>query len=111
MSEENRKRVFKVAPEGEAHLEEGEPLHARSTSPSGVTFLTHILSLKTAALIHLGLLPDSNEEFDLETAAHIIETLQVLKEKTMGNLSHQEQKLLEASLYELQVAFVKVQQG
>ena len=111
MSEKNRKRVFKVAPEGEAHLEEGESTHTRVNSPSGVTFLTHILSLKTAASIHLGLLPDSNEEFDLETAAHIIETLQVLKEKTVGNLSHQEQKLLETSLYELQVAFVKVQRG
>jgi hypothetical protein len=108
MKKNQHDRVFTVAPEGSARVDHNESILNTNTSSSEVIFLTHILSLKTAALMHMGIVPSQEDAFDLETAQHIIETLTVLQEKSQGNLSTEEQKHLEASIYELQVAFIKV---
>jgi hypothetical protein len=108
MKKKQHDRVFTVAPEGSARVEQGKTISSSNTSSSEVIFLTHILSLKTAALMHMGIVPSQEDTFDLETAQHIIDTLTVLQEKSKGNLSTEEQKHLTASIYELQVAFIKV---
>jgi hypothetical protein len=38
----------------------------------------------------------------------LIDTLSMLKEKTVGNLTEQESMLLESSVYELQVKYVQL---
>ncbi|MBX6422117.1 DUF1844 domain-containing protein [Thermosulfurimonas sp. F29] len=76
-----------------------------------VTFSTFILSLNTAALIHLGELPnpETNEKsVNLELARHTIDTLDMLREKTRGNLTPDEERLLESILYELRIRYVKL---
>jgi len=76
-----------------------------------VTFSTFILSLNTAALIHLGELPNpetNRKEVNLTLAKHTIDTLDMLKEKTRGNLSPDEERLLESILYELRLRYVKL---
>jgi hypothetical protein len=45
---------------------------------------------------------------DLHAAKHHIDLLGVLAEKTRGNLSEEEAKLLETAQYELQMRFVQV---
>lgn len=106
-------RVFSVAPAGDTSIEssaselEGHlPPLPESNSPEEVIFLTHILSLKVAALMHLGMIPEHDEEVDLETAKQMIDTLDVLKKRTQGNLSYEESQLIDASLKELKVAYV-----
>jgi len=111
MAHDEKKRIFKVAPEGDAVVEVDYVDHHKGSTSSEVIFLTHILSLKTAALMHMGIVPNQEDAFDLETAKHIIETLQVLREKSEGNLRAEEKKHLEASIYELQVAFIKVKKN
>jgi hypothetical protein len=109
-------RVFSVAPAGDTEIEspdlgfEGQlPPLPQSSSPEEVVFLTHILSIKVAALVHLGLIPEQGEEVDIETAKQMIDTLDVLKKRTSGNLSFEESQLIDASLKELKVAYVAAQ--
>jgi hypothetical protein len=76
-----------------------------------VTFSTFILSLNTAALVHLGEIPDpitNKKEVNLTLAKQTIDTLEMLKEKTKGNLTVDEEKLLQSILYELKLKFLKL---
>ncbi|AIH03469.1 MULTISPECIES: DUF1844 domain-containing protein [Thermodesulfobacterium] len=76
-----------------------------------ITFSTFILSLNTAALIHLGELPNpltNKKEVNLLLAKQTIDTIEMLKEKTKGNLTLDEERLINAILYELKLKFLKV---
>lgn len=76
------------------------------------TFEFLVFSLKTQAEIRLGLMPFGDEEkeetADLPSARHVIDMLAMLLEKTRGNLSLEEQRLIENSLTELRFRFVQV---
>lgn len=76
------------------------------------TFEFLIFSLKTQAEIRLGLLPfgeeGDGEQADLPAARHAIDMLAMLAEKTRGNLSLEEQRLIENSLTELRFRYVQV---
>ena len=75
-----------------------------------VNFSTFIVSLSTEVLFHLGEFPhpvSGERQKDLPLAKHAIDTLAMLKEKTQGNLSDEEQKLLEGMLYDLRMAFIR----
>jgi hypothetical protein len=79
--------------------------------PASFTFL--VLSLRTQAEMQLGLMHFGEEEKpapELPLARHTIDMLGVLLEKTKGNLSLDEQRLLENSLTELRFRFVQVSQ-
>jgi hypothetical protein len=79
-------------------------------SPSLFGLLT--LSLGNAALVGLGLMPEpetGQTMKDLTVAAHNIELLAMLKEKTKGNLNPDEQHLLEGLLYDLRLKYVEGQ--
>ncbi len=70
-----------------------------------------VLSLRAQAEIQLGLMPVDEEEkpeIDLQMARHTIDLMGVLLEKTKGNLTLDEQRLLENSLTELRFRFVQV---
>ncbi|MGV1098759.1 DUF1844 domain-containing protein [Thiovibrio sp. JS02] len=75
-----------------------------------VTFTTFIMSLNTSALYHLGEIPDpatGQTGKDLMLAKHAIDTLQLLKKKTQGNLSEKEQELIDNVLADLKFRYVK----
>ncbi|MGH9861843.1 MAG: DUF1844 domain-containing protein [Candidatus Acidiferrales bacterium] len=77
-------------------------------------FESVVLSLSTLALQQLGLVEDpvaGRIPADLEAARHVIDMLAVVQEKTLGNLSPQEQQLLEQVLYELRMSFVALTSG
>jgi hypothetical protein len=72
-------------------------------------FGTFVLSLGSSAILHLGEVehPESGKvEKDLAMAKHTIDLLSMLQEKTKGNLTAQEDKLLESLLYDLRIRFV-----
>lgn len=74
-----------------------------------INFAGFIFSLHTSALLHFGDFPDpvSNEKSrNLPAAKQTIEILDMLKDKTKGNLDENEQKLLEGILYELKMRYV-----
>jgi hypothetical protein len=77
--------------------------------PASFGFL--VLSLRTQAEIQLGLVhfgEGEPPEPDLRLARHTIDLMAVLLEKTKGNLTLDEQRLLENSLTELRFRFVQV---
>ncbi len=74
-----------------------------------ISFASFIISLNTSALIHLGLLPDPTTgkiEQNLELAKQTIDLLGILKEKTQGNLTKEEQDLLDNILFDLRIKYV-----
>lgn len=77
------------------------------------TFDFLVYSLKAQAEIRLGLFPlpgnpEDDVEPDLPSARHAIDMLAMLADKTKGNLSIEEQRLIENSLTELRFRFVQV---
>ena len=66
------------------------------------------MSLTSSAFYHLGDIADpetGKTETNLPAVQQTIEMLIMLKEKTEGNLSEEEGKLLEQLIYELQMKF------
>jgi hypothetical protein len=77
--------------------------------PASFLFLT--LSLRAQCEIQLGLLhygEGEKPEPDLDLARHTIDLMGVLHEKTKGNLTLEEQRMLENSLTELRFRYVQV---
>jgi hypothetical protein len=76
-----------------------------------LTFTAFVLSLASSAAIHFGDLadPESGEKTapNLEGASQMIEILSLLEQKTRGNLTPEEQQLLEQLLFELRMRFVE----
>ena len=89
---------------------EPRPEEARMPLPPA-SFSFIVLSLRAQAEMQLGLMsfdPNEKPEPDLLLARHTIDTMAVLQEKTKGNLTLEEQRLLENSLTELRFRFVQV---
>ena len=75
------------------------------------TFEFLVFSLKTQAEMQLGLFglgEEKQEPPDLPAARHAIDLLAMIQEKTRGNLSLEEQRLIENSLTELRFRFIQV---
>jgi Domain of unknown function (DUF1844) len=76
-----------------------------------ITFPTFLLSLHHSAIIHLGVVPDpvsGEQKVSFEIARQNIDLLEILNEKTKGNLDQEEEKLLENILYELRMAYIDI---
>jgi hypothetical protein len=77
-----------------------------------ITFSLFVLSLSASAEIHLGALPvpgsDKPSAPNLTEAAHLIEVLAMLQEKTRHNLDETEEHLLDAVLHDLRLRYVEV---
>ena len=77
-----------------------------------ITFGAFVLSLSASAAIHLGLVPgpEGGEPSppNLTLAKQTIDILEMLQEKTQGNLDDQEKQLLDGALHELRLAFVQM---
>jgi len=75
-----------------------------------VNFTSLIFSLSSSALMHIGEIADpqtGEKKKDLALAKHAIDTISMLKEKTEGNLSEEEQKFIESVLMDLKWRYVK----
>jgi len=77
-----------------------------------INFINYVSSLAFQALIFLGELPnpldDSKLEKNLPQAKFLIDTLIMIREKTKNNLTPEEDNLISATVYELQMKFVEL---
>lgn len=74
-----------------------------------VDFSTFVLSLGHSALMHLGSAPDPNRgagEPNLVMAKQTIDLLALIEEKTRGNLTGEEERLMEQLLYDLRSGYL-----
>jgi hypothetical protein len=83
---------------------------ARTAKDFEITFEHFAASLYMSALVQLGLVHEQGEQpqVDLIGARQSIDTLGMIAEKTKGNLTAQEENLLQNCLYELRMAYVDV---
>jgi hypothetical protein len=85
----------------------------RKPGPSGeltMDFSAFILSLNASSLIHMGEIPDPesrSRSVNIPAARHTIEILEIIKDKTAGNLDTDEDKLLDDILYTLRLKFLQ----
>lgn len=76
-----------------------------------ITFSSFIMSLATQTLVLLGeLKPPSGLEMaiDIDAGKQTIDILQVIRDKTKGNLTKEEDDLFEEILHNLRISYVKV---
>jgi len=99
-------------PEGSA---EHPSEHPGPSSPlPEIDFSSFIFSLSTSALLHLGEIPDpvtQKRSQDLPLAKQTIDIMGMLREKTRGNLTPDEEKLIENLLTELRWRYVREVKG
>lgn len=94
----------------EPAAEKEESKQAGQELPS-IDFVTFILSLASSVQVHMGLMPNpgtGKSEKNMNLAKQTIDILGVLQDKTKGNLSPEEDKLLEGILYELRMKYVEL---
>ena len=91
------------------------PEEAEAEEPpeeSAVGFEMLVSYLSTTAMFQLGLLEGPGGERippDMPNAQRTIDLLEVLQEKTRGNLTQREAKLLDDVLYDLRLSFVEIE--
>ena len=76
-----------------------------------VDFSTFILSLSHSALMHLGQAPHpetGSVEKSLPMARQTIDLIGMLEEKTRGNLSGEEERLVTQILFDLRMRYVEL---
>lgn len=75
-----------------------------------INFINFIFSLSTSALIQLGEIQDpltQQQAKNLPLAKQTIDLIGILKEKTKGNLTPDEERLIETVLYDLRMRYLK----
>lgn len=137
MSEDSKEPGFKVAdrrrfnPDGSERTEDGAPAppggaseagegdrpgdsadfsHRPKPEPTGIDFSGFVLSLAQSALIDLGVAPhpETGETHkNLHQAQNTIDILGIVHEKTAGNLTPEEERLLTGLLYQIRLSFVE----
>ena len=92
--------------------EEDQPQESQGRGPLPEGNLATVISmLATQALFAMGLLQVKGQEGrepDLEMAKYNIDMLDVIVEKTKGNLTEEEEQVLSTTLSELRMGYVRV---
>ncbi|MFP5220759.1 MAG: DUF1844 domain-containing protein [Acidobacteriota bacterium] len=98
----NQKNECDTCPDGQAD-------YAGMCLPE-VDFITFVYSLASAAMVHLGEMPEPESgrtQVSLPLAKHTIDTLAMLEGKTRGNLTDDEAKNLGDILAHLRMLYVR----
>jgi hypothetical protein len=89
---------------------EPRPPHAHAGAREKPDLQGLFVMFATSALINLGQAPDpasGERHVDLEQAQEAIDLLLLLREKTQGNRTEQESRVLEQVVYDLQMRYVQ----
>jgi hypothetical protein len=99
-----------IKEEGKTEGAPKEDISAPEGPLAEIDFTNFVLSLSTSALIQLGEIQDpftQKSGRNLPLAKQTIDLIGMLKEKTKGNLSPEEEKVIEYILYDLRMKYVK----
>ncbi|MGD2062474.1 MAG: DUF1844 domain-containing protein [Nitrospirota bacterium] len=108
-AEEQKEKLRKGREADKARLEREQKAGPKPSVHGGVDVITLFETLATSALAQMGLLADPGHPVpeDLRGARQAIDLLRVLKDKTAGNLTGEEQRVLDDLLYTLQMNYVQ----
>jgi hypothetical protein len=91
--------------------EQAAPERPSQRSLPEVDFGTFVISLGTSALYHMGMVPDPETgkpaEPNFPVARQTIDTVEMLQNKTQGNLSEEEANLIKNLLTELRMHYLE----
>jgi len=107
---QREKEVLAAKEKAEKQDEQKDEPEARGPLPEG-NIAALISMLATQALFSLGLLQMKGQEEkkpDLELAKYNIDMLETIEEKTKGNLTEEEERVLSTTLSELRMGYVRV---
>ena len=107
---ELKERGQKEEVKGEEKKEEAKEEEPQRVPLPEVSLSSLVFSLSSSALLHLGEIADpqtGEKKEDFALAKHSIDTIGMLKEKTKGNLTEEEEKFLESILTDLRWRYVK----
>lgn len=117
MSDESSERGFVVIDKRGREPEESDEKVAPAEEPAVARelpkpdFASLVVSLGSSALFHLGLVPDPTTgepgEPDLALARQTIDLVEILQEKTRGNLTPEEDQLMQSLLTDLRMRYVE----
>jgi len=94
----------------------GSSATSSASTPRGETplpiidFSTFVMSLNASALVNLGVIPDpvtGKSDKNLPLGKQTIDIISMLEEKTKGNLTPDEAKLIKGMLYDLRITYVQ----
>jgi len=111
-----RDKRFSAQKEGDSKQEtkreeaHGEGSSEQETPLPEINFINFLFSISTSALIQLGEIEDPisrKADKNLPLAKQTIDLIGMLKEKTKGNLTPDEEKLIESILFDLRMRYVK----
>ena len=107
---QKEKEILAAQEEAEKKDQQKEKPPSHGPLPEG-NFAALVSMLTTQALFAMGMLQIKGQEEkkpDLELAKYNIDMLQVLEEKTKGNLTKEEEVVLANTLSELRMGYVKI---
>ena len=84
-------------------------IQGNAGAPKPIEFSTFVLGLASTAVIHLGEAPHpetGKPEVDLDLAQESLELLSLLRQKTRGNLTADEERFFDNLLADLRMRFV-----
>jgi Domain of unknown function (DUF1844) len=99
------------APQQSQEPKEGATEESAAEPEGALNFFNYIASLGFQTMIFLGEMPNpitNKPEKNLKQAKFLIDTLVILRDKTKGNLTKEEDDLLNGSIYELQMRYVEL---
>ena len=105
-----KQRIAKQAKAAETEGSEGKGASAGSGGLPPASFETLISTMVTQALFAMGAIQDprtGKHMQQLDLARHHIDMLSVIEEKTKGNLTTEESKMLNQTLYELRSRYIQ----
>ncbi len=105
--DEVSKQGEKEAKKETARKSEEAKKGTKTSLESQKKFINFLMGIATQALYLMGAIEGGPEQ-DLEGAKEMIGILELLKERTTGNLSSEEQKAMDKILYDLQMKFVEL---
>ena len=113
--QEQKKAAPPAAPKPSTAEPAGMPRAGAGRGERGLppaTFTTLVQSIVTQVLFYLGELSARGAEpnVNLDMAKHNIDMLGVIEEKSKGNLTPEEQSLLDGALYEARMRYVSIAQ-
>jgi hypothetical protein len=110
LSEEDKIQDSEIKSQGAEEKKNNGGSRSEDKPLPEINFATFILSLSSSAMLHFGDIEDpisGKKEKNLTIAKQTIDMIDMLREKTKGNLSKDEERLMENILYELKMRYVK----
>ena len=111
LESENASKGSKDASTGSQAASTGRASTSSEAAAGPVDFSALISSLAVQTLVHLGQVQDpltGEKHCDMERAKHTIGLIEILHEKTKGNLTEEESRLIDDTLYGLRMSYVAV---